>query len=383
MPFGTHQPPDPAASAAATLPRHELFRELTPDRVLEAVDAAGLSPTGLCYPLNSFENRVYEVEITGGALDGPDRVVAKFYRPGRWSREQILEEHRFLAELAAAEVPVVPVRPFPGGATLAAIDGIWYAVWERRGGRAPDELDDATAQRLGRLIGRLHQVGARDSGSGRRPLDATSYVRRPLAWLLEHDALPQPLRQRYAAAARLLAELADRALAGLPVHRIHADLHLGNLLFRGDQLWVVDFDDFTVGPPVQDLWLALPGRDPESLGRRELLLEGYEQFRPFERRSLAAVEVLRGLRMVRYAGWLARRWDDPAFRAGWPYFGTPEYWRGETEDLEAQLAVARGEAEPVATTDDAAPHALGDSETAMAAEGEGLTNRDYFFDWED
>ena len=243
----------PAADAAT-----DLFLSLTPERVLAAVEAGGLAVNPVCYPLNSFENRVYEVELADRT-----RVVAKFYRPGRWSEEQILEEHQFLDDLAAEEIPVCTMREFPGGGTLRQIDGIWYALSDRRGGRAPDELDDATARRLGMLVGRLHNVGA---PAGRRrtacasPPTPTS-ARTWTGWR-QHETLPRHLaRPLLRRGPRRSPTLADRALEGVPVHRIHGDLHLGNLLFRDGLLRVLDFDDMVIGPAVQDLWLALPGRD--------------------------------------------------------------------------------------------------------------------------
>ena len=353
------------------------FVALTPDRVLAAVEAAGIPTTGLCYPLNSFENRVYEVELAdagdGAAKGACSRVVAKFYRPGRWSGEQIREEHALLRELAEAEVPVPPLRAFADGSTLREIDGIWYALWEKSGGRAPDELDEPLAERLGMLVGRLHEVCARQPVVHRPRLDAERYVHRQLDWLERHRALPPALAERYTAAARGIAAAFDALVAGVPYQRVHADLHLGNVLLRDGVLRLLDFDDMAMGPAVQDVWLALPGRDTESLRRRDAFLDGYERFRTFDHATLRLVEPLRGLRLVRYAGWLARRFDDPAFRAGWPHFGTADYWRDETETLEAQLRVIHGEQPEVAGAATAA---------AAPAREELLSNRDYFFDWE-
>ncbi|HEV8632493.1 MAG TPA: serine/threonine protein kinase [Thermoanaerobaculia bacterium] len=352
-------------------PLHEdptgLFLALTPDRVLAAVEAAGLTTTGLCYPLNSFENRVYEVELTDRS-----RLVAKFYRPGRWSGEQIGEEHALLRELAEAEVPVPPLRAFADGSTRRRIDGIWYALWDRSGGRAPDELDDALAERLGMLVGRLHEVSARQPLLHRPRLDSARYVHLQLAWLRRHRTLPEAFERRYVEAAEGIAAAHDALAAGVDYQRIHADLHLGNVLLRDGQLRLLDFDDMASGPPVQDVWLALPGRDPDSLRRRDAFLAGYERFRAFDAATLRLVEPLRGLRLVRYAGWLARRWHDPAFRAGWPHFGTPEYWRDETETLEAQLRLIHGER----------PEAAANAPAAAPARDELLSNKDYFFDWE-
>jgi Ser/Thr protein kinase RdoA (MazF antagonist) len=350
-------------------PDTDLFLDLTPDRVLDAAEAGGLNPTGLCYPLNSFENRVYEV-----GLEGDTRVIAKFYRPHRWNREQILEEHTLLAALERAEVPVANVRPFPDGETLKEIEGIYYSLSDRRGGRAPDELDAGSARRLGMLIGRLHNVASGVEVRRRPRLDADRYVRAALKWIAAEGSLHGVLEERYTRAALALAEIADRALDGVEIQPVHADLHLGNILLRDQELRLLDFDDMAIGPPVQDLWLAVPGRDEESQRLRASLVAGYEQFRVFDHSSLSLIEPLRGLRMVRYAGWLARRWHDPAFRAAWPHFGSEEYWRQEAEDLEEQVAtlqragdVVAGVLQPAAEATEPVPE---------------LTNKDYFWDWE-
>jgi Ser/Thr protein kinase RdoA (MazF antagonist) len=350
----------------------DLFFELTPELVLAAVEAGGLECNNLCYPLNSFENRVYEVELVDKS-----RIIAKFYRPGRWSRDQILEEHSFLGELAAAEIPVCSVRAFPDGSTLKEINGIYYSLSDRRGGRAPDELDPAKANRLGMLVGRLHSVGAAREALQRRALDADHFIRGPIAWLEEQRSLPNSLEARYHHAANAIADVADRLAPQFETLRIHADLHLGNVLLRDDELRILDFDDMAPGPAVQDLWLALPGRDDETLRLRESFLGGYEQFRLFDRASVKMIESLRGMRLVRYAVWLARRWEDPAFRLGWPHFGTFEYWEGETRDLEEQLGIIRKQ-----WTEPELPDNLAEALPSDGSE-ELLTNKDYFWDWED
>jgi Ser/Thr protein kinase RdoA (MazF antagonist) len=357
-------------------PPTDLFLALTPERVLAAVEHAGLRCNSVCYPLNSFENRVYEVE-----LENRTRIVAKFYRPERWSEQQILEEHRFLADLEEDEAPVCTVRPFPDGSTLRRIDNIYYSLSDRSGGRAPDELDAPLARRLGMLAGRLHNTGARRPAEHRLRLTADSFVREDVAWLDAHAILPKHLHNRYLDAALAIAGQIDGALAALDpgqFHRIHGDLHLGNVLLRDGLLRVLDFDDMVVGPAVQDLWLAIPGRDAQARTLREAFLEGYEQFRLFDRSTLRLVEPLRGLRVIHYAAWLARRWHDPAFPAAWPHFGTLEYWQRETEDLEEQLALIRGELAP-----EPAAGAGGAGGQEGAAEEEAtLTNRDFFWDWE-
>jgi Ser/Thr protein kinase RdoA (MazF antagonist) len=345
-------------SVAAT----DLFIALTPERVLAAVEAGGLRTTALCYPLNSFENRVYEVELADRS-----RVVAKFYRPGRWSAEQIREEHEFLFDAEAAEIPVCPALRFADGSTVREIEGILYALFERKGGRAPDELDDAAAERLGMLVGRLHAVAAGREAPHRQRLDGDTFVRRELAWLEEGNLVPAGLWPRYAAAASEIADAYDRLAAGAPTHRVHGDLHLGNVLLRDGVLRLLDFDDMVTGPAVQDLWLALPSRDADTLRRRELLLEGYERFRAFPRSTLLLVEPLRGMRIVRYSAWLGRRWHDPIFPRTWPHFGTADYWQGETAALEEIVRLVRAAESP----------------GAPRPEAEVLTNKDLFWDWEE
>lgn len=333
----------------------QFFFSLTPDRVLEAVEASGLRCTGRCATLNSFENRVYEVE-----LDLPDpenerspvarRRVVKFYRPGRWSEEQILEEHEFLADLREAEIPVVAPASFPDGKTLHAEKGtqIRYAVFQKVGGRAPEELTDEQLMRIGRLLGRIHNVGAARKAAHRIALTPTTYGLENLGSLLSGGWVPLEFRSRYESAARSVCELTERLFEGKATLRIHGDCHLGNLLWNQDGPFFLDFDDMLRGPAIQDLWLVVPGRDEDSRRQREVLLEGYEEMRNFDRSELALIEPLRALRFIHYTAWLARRWDDPAFPRAFPDFNSHRYWADETADLEEQLRLIRehGEGRP-------------------------------------
>lgn len=341
--------------------QNDLFFALTPQTVIEAVERAGLECTAVCSPLNSFENRVYLMELTDGT-----RVVSKFYRPQRWSREQILEEHQFLADLVADEIPVCPTLAFPDGDTLKEIHGIYYSLFEARAGRPPEELSVADCERMGMLVGRMHVVARQRPAQHRVRLDADSYVWENLRWLEEHDTLPAELSARYLDAAARIADVAAERLDGVATHRIHGDCHLGNLLERDGVFHLLDFDDMVVGPAVQDVWLALPGRDDYALRMRAAFLEGYERFCQFDRSTLQLIEPLRGMRMIHYATWLAKRWHDPAFPRTWPHFGTHDYWREETAALEELLTY------------------LDDGSVGEAASQEPpLTNADYFFDWED
>jgi len=344
----------------------DFFYQLTPDRVLDAVEEAGFHPTGHCSPLTCLENRVYDIR-----LEDDSHVVAKFYRPNRWSRKGILEEHGFLADLREAEIPVCAPICFPDGGTLRSVEGIHYALWNRVGGRAPDELGDEQIAILGRLLARIHNVGAAREALHRPRLEPRRAVLEPLAFLEERGFLPRECRRRYRAAAEEVAALYESWSAGVPVHRIHGDCHVGNLL-RGSEGWFfLDFDDFVVGPAVHDVWMLLPGRDAEGARQRALLIEAYGQFRDFDSRWLRLVEPLRAFRFIFYAAWIAKRWEDKAFPSAFPHFGSAHYWENETRDLEEiALRLRRGDAAP----------AGGSRDESAASQERELENKDFFWD---
>jgi Ser/Thr protein kinase RdoA (MazF antagonist) len=304
------------------------FFALTPDRVLDAVEVGGLRCTGRCLPLRAFENRVYEVE-----LDDERRLVVKFYRPGRWSRETILDEHAFLADLNEAELPVVAPMDLGTGTTLSEIDGIFYAAFPKVRGRTLDEADDERLRRIGRLIGRMHAVGASRDAPHRPRLTVERYVHEPLDVLLKGGAMKSALAGRYGDVARRIADAAAPQLSAARSQRIHGDLHWGNALWGSDGPILVDFDDMLVGPPVQDLWLLARGDAEDARKARDQLIEGYELFREFDRSTLALCEPLRAMRIIYMSAWIARRWDDQSFRAAFPTFNTDNYWAGEYEVL--------------------------------------------------
>jgi Ser/Thr protein kinase RdoA (MazF antagonist) len=310
------------------VPSPASFFSLTPDRVLDAVEVGGLRCTGRCLPLRAFENRVYEVE-----LEDERRLVVKFYRPGRWSRETILDEHRFLAELEAAEVPVIAPVDLGKGSTLEEIEGILYAAFPKVRGRTLDEADAEGLRRLGRLIGRMHAIGAAGDAPHRPRLTVERYVHEPLEVLVAGGVVPAPLDGRYRDVALRIAEVAAPLLTRARTQRIHGDLHWGNVLWPADGPVLLDFDDFVVGPPVQDLWLLARGNSEEARQARDQIVEGYEVFREFDRATLALCEPLRALRIIYMSAWIARRWDDPSFRTGFPTFETSGYWSAEYEAL--------------------------------------------------
>ena len=311
------------------------FYALTPERVLAAVEVGGRRATGRVLALNSLENRVYEVELE----DGPP-IIAKFYRPGRWSREAILDEHAFLRELAEEDIPVAPPLAIDG-VTLATSgdDGLLHALFEKVRGRAPDELMAHEGERLGRLVARVHHVGGRHAALHRPTLDVATYGAASVKLLVEGPWIPLELQSRFARVGEALVSACAKAFAAAPAEtlRLHGDLHLGNLLRRGEEILVVDFDDFLAGPPVQDLWLLAPGVDAGALAARAAIVDGYEELRDFDRRTLRLVEPLRSLRILRYAAWIAQRWDDPAFTRAFPEFTEHAWWQHEIATLAEQL----------------------------------------------
>ena len=312
------------------------FQTLTPERILDAVDRAGWSSDGRLQALNSFENRVYQI----GTTDGPP-IVAKFYRPQRWSDAAILEEHAFSAELASAEVPVVAPLIDGNGQSLFHDGGFRFAVFPKRPGRSPELDDEKTLEWLGRFIGRIHASGAQRPFLHRPRVDIASYGEVPLAYLLRTRVLPEPLRAAFEAAARhALARVRDRfAEAGaVGSLRLHADCHAGNILWTDEGPHFVDFDDCRTGPAVQDLWMLLSGSRAAMTRQLGIVLDGYSMFREFDAAELVLIEPLRTLRMIHYAAWIAERWADPAFPAAFPWFGTERYWQEQILGLKEQMA---------------------------------------------
>jgi len=312
------------------------YAGLTPETVLDALEGAGLRGDGRLLALNSYENRVYQVWLEDGSS-----VVAKFYRPGRWSDAQILEEHAFVHELAEHEIPAVAPLVLEGR-TLAEHAGFRFAVFPRRGGRTPELDRRDTLEWIGRFIGRIHAVGATRPFAERPALDAESFGTEPRDWLLGHAFVPPDLLQAWTSAADLalqgVARCYERAGA-VRALRLHGDCHAGNVLWTDQGPHFVDFDDARTGPAVQDLWMLLSGERADMTRQLGDVLAGYEQFREFDPRELHLVEALRTLRLVHYSAWLARRWDDPAFPAAFPWFNTQRYWQDRILELREQIAL--------------------------------------------
>lgn len=312
------------------------FATLSPDTVLDALDGVGLFGDGRLLALNSYENRVYQV----GMEDGPP-VVAKFYRPQRWSDEQILEEHAFTQQLADAEVPVVPAMALPGG-TLLRHAGFRFSVFCRHGGRAPELDNRDTLEWLGRFIGRIHAVGLQQPYVERPALNVQSFGEEPRDYLLANGFIPDDLLASYRSTVDHALDGVRRAFdrAGDIRHlRLHGDCHVGNVLWTDAGPHFVDFDDSRTGPAIQDLWMLLSGERGDMVRQLSDLLAGYEDFYEFEQRELYLVEALRTLRLIHYSAWLARRWDDPAFPVAFPWFNTQRYWQDRILELREQIAL--------------------------------------------
>lgn len=320
------------------------YDRLTPDVVLDALASTGLFGDGRLMGLSSYENRVYLVYLEE-AFQGHSSVVVKFYRPDRWRDDQILEEHAFAAELMETEVPAVGPLELQG-ATLHHYGGFSFSVSPRRGGRAPELDDPEVLEWIGRFLGRIHAVGARHSFVTRPMLDPQSFALEPFDWLLTNQALPLDVQTHWTRACGTAIKLiAERVRWGGAANaspyrllRLHGDCHPGNILWTpGQGPHFVDLDDARTGPAVQDLWMLLSGDRAQQQRQLGPLLDGYEQFREFDRAELALIEPLRTLRLIHYSAWLARRWEDPAFPKAFPWFGSSDYWQGQVQMLEEQI----------------------------------------------
>ena len=328
------------------------YAGLGPDVVLDALDAVGLHGDGRLIQLNSYENRVFQVFLEDGRV-----VVTKFYRPGRWSDRQILEEHAFAAELVASEIPVAAAWPLTlddasrhaervtlSGPTLGRLDtplGAYrFSVSERLAGRAPELEDAGTLEWIGRFIGRIHAIGALKAFESRQTLDAKTFGTDNRDWLLSQNLIPpdaQPAwRQTTEYALATVAEAFDRSPAPRRL-RLHGDCHLGNVLWGVDGPHFVDLDDAAMGPATQDLWMLLSGDRAAMTRQLAAVLDGYESFMDFDRRELRLIEPLRTLRMIHHSAWIARRWADPAFPVAFPWFESPSYWAEQTSRLREQI----------------------------------------------
>lgn len=317
---------------AATL----AFADLRPEDIVATLADLGFDCDGRFLALNSYENRVYQIGI-----EDERPVVAKFYRPGRWSDESIREEHEFSLDLASQEIPVVPPLEIDGD-TLKHAGHYRLAVFLCRGGRAPDLDNYELLTQLGRLVARIHLDGEVSPFKHRPRIDINSYGVESIDYLLENDFIPEENCAAYESIVELVldgVETCFERAGNTQELRLHGDFHPGNVLVDQDRLHIVDLDDCRHGPAVQDLWMFLSGDREEQTPQLEALLEGYQSFRRFDPRELHLIEALRSLRIMHYAAWLARRWEDPAFKVAFPWFDSPRYWDDHVLALREQVAL--------------------------------------------
>lgn len=312
------------------------YANLSPDEVLNKVDACGFKCDGRLLALNSYENRVYRLGVEDGG-----NIIAKFYRPQRWSDAEILEEHSFTETLAELEIPVVAPLLI-NGSTLTTIDGFRIALFPNRGGRAPDLEDFDQLEQMGRFLGRIHSVGKTQPFVHRATLNIETFGTQPRDFILENNFIPPELIEAYESLTnQLLLEVAlcyERA-GDVELIRCHGDCHPSNILWTEEGPHIVDFDDARMAPAIQDLWMFISGDRPDMTAGLDAVLSGYTEFCDFDARELHLLEALRTLRLIHYFGWLARRWDDPAFKRAFPWFNTQRSWEDHILSLREQAAL--------------------------------------------
>ena len=311
------------------------FSRLTPDFIINAVESVGFMCDARILELNSYENRVYQIGI-----EDSEPVIGKFYRPDRWTLEQIMEEHTFTLELAEDDLSVVAPLKLEDGNTLFNYEGFNVALFPRKGGRAPAVDDLGCLEILGRFIARIHNTGATAKFAHRPEISIEEYGTGARQWLLDNNFIPAELIEAYDSVSSHLLEMIQTAFSNTDYNaiRLHADCHMGNVLWRDDQPHFVDFDDARSGPAIQDLWMLLSGDEESMSTQMSKILLGYRDFRSFNTAELSLIEPLRTLRMMHHAAWLARRWDDPAFPRAFPFFNTQRYWSDHILELREQWA---------------------------------------------
>ena len=321
-----------------------IFQGLNPDMVLSLVERAlDVRLTNLFRPLNSYINRVYELQDDDGA-----GLIVKFYRPGRWERQALVDEHEFLVELAADELPVIAPLMLADGTTLGQHGGVCFAVFPKRGGRSVDEFTDDQWLQLGRLLGRVHLVGSRQDAAFRPVMSPGRSTRHQLDYLLGGKIVPAEMKKPLGdVVGEIIAEI-EPLFATQRRIRIHGDCHFANIIHRPDEgFFLIDFDDMVMGPPIQDIWMLLPGTVGEAFVELDMLLEGYETFMPFDRRSFRLVEPLRAMRFVHYMAWCAHQVAADGHTRVMDDFGSPSYWQREIDDLRDQLERIRDDEVPM------------------------------------
>ncbi len=318
----------------------QFFYQLQPHLILDCVELLGFKTTGRCLTLNSMENRVYEVEIETEediASDSDRFVIAKFYRPGRWSKEQILDEHEFMFNLEDNDISVVAPLRFDGNSLFTTPDSsLFFALFPKKGGRMATDLNDEELEILGRMLARMHNIGSSKKASHRLSMTPDNFGMKNLDFLLETSFIPIHLKKDYEEVVKEICRNITPLFEGIKLQRVHGDCHWGNIIKR-ENLYFIDFDDMVNGPCVQDIWLAVPGEDEEALMARNKLLNAYESMRELDDKELKLIEPLRALRFIHFSAWIAKRWEDEAFKRAFVHFESEYYWQTQIFDLQTQL----------------------------------------------
>ena len=317
----------------------KFFASVTPEKVLDAIEALGFKTSGRVMQMGSMENRVYEVEVD---CDNPKTVsenfrIIKFYRPGRWSKSQIQDEHDFLFDLIKNDIHAIPPIKIEGESVFENEDGLLYTIFHKKGGRACVEWNDELLGQMGRLLARLHNVGQTRPASNRLKLDIKTFGENNLELILQSNHMLPEYRAQYESICQNIFKTAENLFNGIQFQRIHGDCHHGNILLNENKPFLIDFDDMSMGPRVQDLWMIAPGRDEYSIQQRNTLIDAYSSMTEFNYKELRLVEVLRSLRIIHFSAWIGHRFEDEAFKRVFPTYATHQYWEKEIFDLREQL----------------------------------------------
>ncbi len=316
--------------------KSEYFNTLSPEKVLDAVESCDFETTGRIMALGSMENRVYEVEVYNQT--GSEFKIIKFYRPGRWSKEQIQDEHNFLFDLQSHEIEAIAPLKYNNQSVFTNTDGLFFTLFPKKGGRACDEWTDERLEKMGRLLARLHNVGQSQKAEHRLKLTVENFGENNLPIILNSKFMPLEYKSSYENLANQIFQISKPIMQNLKLQRIHGDCHHGNIVLNEEMPFLIDFDDMCVGPRVQDIWMIIPGRDEESIRQRNLLVNAYKMMTDFDQRELKAIEVLRSLRIIHFSAWISLRFEDAAFQRAFSHFGSTQYWEKELFDLRQQIS---------------------------------------------
>ena len=318
----------------------QYFNTLSPDKVLDAVEAVGIKTTGRVMHLASMENRVYEIEVDGVESDNPSDhfKIVKFYRPGRWSKDQIQDEHNFIFDLNENDISAIAPLKIDNESVHQNDDGLYFTLFPKKGGRACDEWTDTLLEQMGRLLARLHNTGRIRKATHRLELNIENFGRKNLELILGSNHLPMEYKESYQNLCQTLFQISEPLFNGINIQRIHGDCHHGNIVLNDGRPFLIDFDDMSMGPKVQDIWMIVPGRDQYSMEQRKVLINAYREMSDLDPRELKLIEVLRALRIIHFSAWIGHRFDDQAFKRAFPTYGSSQYWEKELHDLRQQIS---------------------------------------------